>query len=133
MFSMSIAAERKHHLATTLAFIVVFWAIGAVPVAAAHTRFDAVSPLGSALFKVAVILLTAFIYIELTARTATVDHALLVGASWVMLAIVAEVVIASNVHHGWYELIGSPAHPLLRDLVLFTWIGAPALFARHRA
>src|SRR5882724_11191560 len=102
MFTMTIPAERKHHPATALAFIVVFWAIGAILVTAAHARFDAVSPAGCALFKVALILLTAFIYIELTARTATTDHALLVGASWVMLGIVAEVVVASNVHHGWY-------------------------------
>ena len=56
-----------------------------------------------------------------------------VGIAWLILAIVAEIAISSRLGHGWYALIGTPDHPLLRNLFLFVWVFAPALFARREA
>jgi len=65
-------------------------------------------------------------------RRATIDHALLVGVIWLILGVIVEVATSAHVHHAWFELLGSPAHPAIRNVLLVTWVGAPALFARYR-
>ena len=127
-----IAANRRGAI-TTAAFVALFWAIAAVLVATAHLQLDRVSPLGSAAVEIAVLVGIAFVYMRLVARDATVDHALLVGIVWLLLTIVAELSIASRVHHGWFALLGSPARPVLRNVFLFVWIFAPAMFARRES
>jgi hypothetical protein len=62
---------------------------------------------------------------------ASLDRALIAGAMWLLLDIVAEAAVAAHLGRGWFELIGSPAVPLLRTWLLVTWIAAPALFARQ--
>ena len=101
----------------------LFWAVAAALVLA--MPIEAV--------KVVAIVAAAFAYIRFTARNATFEHALLVGAAWVILAIVAEVFEASRSGHGWFDLVGSPAHPAARALLLIAWVGAPALFVRTRS
>ena len=103
--------------------VVLFWAVAAALVLA--VPFEVV--------KVIAIVAAAFAYIQFTARKATLDHALLVGAAWVVLAIVAEVFEASRSGHGWFDLVGSPAHPASRAMLLIAWVGAPALFVRSRS
>ena len=46
---------------------------------------------------------------------------------------VVEVFEASTKGRGWFDLIGSPAHPLIRTVLLIAWVGAPALFVRTRS
>ena len=77
---------------------------------------------------IAVIVLTAWLYVRLTAPECTVDQALIVGIVWLLLDIGAEIAITTYLGRRWSDLIGSPASPALRDLLLFTWIGAPAMF-----
>lgn len=114
-------------------FVVLFWAIAAVLVALAHLRLDGASAWISAAVEIGVLLGVAFCYMHFAARQATVDHALLVGIIWLLLAIIAELSIARYVHHSWFALLGSPLHPVLRNVFLFVWIFGPAVFARHES
>jgi hypothetical protein len=114
-----------------LAFL--FWIAAAVLVAACHLELDAQSAATCAVATIAAIVLVAFAYMHFCARCAGVDHALGVGIAWLVLAIVAEIAIGGRLGHGWYELLGTPAHPLLRNVSLFVWVFAPALAARRPA
>jgi hypothetical protein len=89
------------------AFVVFFWVIAAALVFAAPTQT----------IKVAIIVAVSFLYMRLTARDATLDHALVAGAAWLALAIAAEIITAGK------------ADLLVRHALMFTWIVAPALFA----
>ena len=74
-------------------------------------------------------ILAAFCYTRV--RACDTSHALGAGIAWLVLSIAAEIALTSRTGHGWFFLLGAPAHPLLRTLDLFAWIYAPALFARH--
>ena len=76
-------------------------------------------------------IVAAFGYMRVAARDCDVSHALGVGIAWLVLSIAAEIALTSRTGHGWFLLLGAPAHPLLRNIDLFAWIYAPALFARH--
>lgn len=123
--------ESRHPVLVTTALVVFFWFLAALLVIAANQAIDPISIAGGAAVKVAAILSSAFVYIRLTARTATVDHALVVGIVWLSLGIVAEMTTTALVGHEWLSLIGSPAAPASRDLLLITWIAAPSVFARY--
>jgi len=112
--------------------IVVFWAITAALVLAANYWLEPRSPVVDAVVKVAVLLLAGFGYMRVM-RERTLDHALLVGSAWLALAVAVEVFEASTTGRGWFDLIGSPAHPLIRTILLIAWVGAPALFARSES
>lgn len=117
--------------ATRFVLVPVFWVAGAVLVAACHSALDGLSPAGGAVATIAAILGVAYAYTRLCARHAGTSYALGVGTAWLVLTIAAEVAISTSVGHGWYSLIGAPDHPLLRNVFLFVWVFAPALFA-HR-
>ena len=86
---------------------------------------------GCELAKLPVIVAVSFVYMRFVARAATVDHALAAGAAWLALSIVAELATTTQTGHGWFLLIGSP-NSVMRNVLMFAWIFAPALFARHR-
>ncbi len=115
------------------AMVVLFWIAAALMVFSAHQVVEPMSAAAGVTLKIVAIVAVAFAYVRVAARTATLEHALGVGVAWLALDIVAEVVTASMVGHSWFELIGSPAKPALRDLMLVTWIVAPAIFARSRS
>ena len=81
--------------------------------------------------KIAIIVLAAFAYMTLGTRRATINHALLVGATWLVLDVIVEIATTTHTHHAWFALLGSPAHPAVRDALLMTWVAAPAFFARE--
>jgi len=114
-------------------FVVLFWAIAAVLVAVAHLTLDRVTPWGSAAVEIGSLIFVAYCYMRFAGRAATIDHAMLVGVIWLLLAIIAEIVIGAQVHHGWFGILGSPERPMLRNTFLFVWIFAPSLFARRQA
>ncbi|MEO8035700.1 MAG: hypothetical protein ABI837_14790 [Acidobacteriota bacterium] len=126
-------SHRKHHVATWVTLVVLFWAVAAALVMGVQEKIGPVSPIASVAVKVAVIVLAALAYIELTAHDATVDHAIVVGMAWLLLALMTEIGEATRLGHGWYELLGTPAHSVSRHIVIFTWLVAPALFARARS
>jgi len=124
-------ADVRHHPVTTATLVVLFWIAAAVLVARCRIELDARSAWGSAVASIASIVLVAFAYTQLCARCAGIDHALAVGIAWLVFAIVAEMTITRRMGHGWYALLGTPDRPLMRNIFLFVWIFAPALFARH--
>ena len=105
---------------TTAALVLVFWLVAAIVVAAAHEE-----PV-----TIATLLVTAFAYTRLAARESGITHALGAGVAWLVLSIAAEMTATAVLGHPWCALLGTPAHPLLRNINLFVWIFAPALFAR---
>ena len=130
MTTMTHPLTRRHHVALTGAMVIVFWAAAALLVAAAHQ----IAPPAAALaLKIAAIVAIGFAYMRLTAPEATLDHALLVGASWLVLGIVAEIIMTTSHPRGWFELLGTPDKPVMRDVLLFAWVAAPAAFARRRS
>jgi hypothetical protein len=124
---------RHHHPAATALLIALFWAVGAVLLVVIHATLEPWARHSSAAASIAVIVLIAFAYTRLTAREAGVTHALTVGITWLTLSIVSELVLTTAVGHPWFTLLGSPDWPLLRNVLLFGWIFAPALFARREA
>ncbi|MCU1347616.1 MAG: hypothetical protein JWO56_646 [Acidobacteria bacterium] len=114
-------------LAARMALVVLFWGAAALLVVSTQPLIEGFSTAA----KVGAIVVAAWAYMRFAARNARIDHALYVGLAWLTLDIVAEIATTSTLGRGWFELIGSPARPLLRDLLLGTWIGAPALFSRY--
>jgi len=129
--SISRSASRQHHPATTAMLVLLFWLIAAVLVVAAHVEIDSRSPAAAAAVSIAALAATAYGYTRLAARNAGVTHALGVGIAWLVLSIGVEIALATRLGHGWFSLLGSPAHPLLRNVYLFVWIFAPAFFAER--
>src|SRR6185436_6342197 len=83
--------DQKHHAVTRVAMAIVLWSIAASLVALTHQQLDAMSPLDSIVVEVGAILAMAAAYIRVAAPEATLDHALFVGTTWVLLAIAAEI------------------------------------------
>ena len=113
----------------TLSSVLFFWAVAAALVFWADRTLS--SPRVGVAVKTLAIVLVAFAYMRLTAREATLDHALFVGVTWLLLTIGAELLVTQHFGRSWFELLGSP-DSALRNILLFAWIGAPALFARYR-
>lgn len=122
-------ADVRHHPLTTAGLVLLFWLVAAMLAAACHRMLDARSLSGSAVATIFAVAGVAYAYTRLCARCAGIAHALGVGIAWLVLAIAAELAITSRTGHGWYALLGTPAHPLLRNVFLFLWVFAPALFA----
>jgi hypothetical protein len=97
---------------------VIAWLVAAIVVAAVPF----------ALAKAAIVIAAAFAYMQ---RRATLNHALAIGATWLVLAVVTEMAMSAHLHHPWYALLGPPSHPAMRMLLLIAWVAAPALFARE--
>ena len=105
---------------TTAALVFCFWIAAAIVVVAA-----------GGIAAIVAIVVAAGAYMRLAARNRGTTHALGVGIAWLVLSIVAEMTMTSHLGHGWFSLLGPPDHPLLRNISLFAWIFAPALFARR--
>jgi hypothetical protein len=123
-------SQWRHRLLITPAQVVGVWAVAALLVVVCHRTLGSVSIAASVTLKAIAILASGFVYMRLLARDATVEHALLVGATWLLLDIGAEIAIASTFGTHWYLLLGSPAYPIFRDVLLVSWVAAPAVFAR---
>jgi hypothetical protein len=106
----------------TLSGVLVAWAVAAAMVGV----------VGSVTLKTLIILAVACGYMRGLVRHATLDHALFVGVTWLLLTIAAELLITKHFGRTWFALLGSP-DSALRNILMFAWIGAPALFARHGA
>ena len=125
-------SQRQHHQITTATFVVLFWAVAALAVCGTHRVLDAASWQTSFAVKVGAIVVAGYAYIRFTARDATLHHGLGVGVMWLLFAIIAEVAIGAAGGTQWTVLLGAPSRPFLRNVMLFIWITAPALFARRR-
>ena len=112
-----------------LSGVLLYWAMAAALVLWTDRTLPSSSAAGVGV-KTAAIVLVAFAYMRLNARKATLDHALFVGVTWLVFSIVAELLLTRRLGRSWFELLGSP-DSALRNILMFAWIGAPALFARH--
>jgi accessory gene regulator protein AgrB len=99
--------EEAMKLVMRVAIVVLFWALAAVLISLAP----------SLAAKVFVIVAVSLGYMKVAARGATIEHAILVGVTWLTLGIVAEMVTRS------FALLNG-------NVLLICWIAAPALFAR---
>jgi len=113
-----------------MAMVVLFWIIAALIVAWAEGTLGHASPVACVAVKTCAIVMVAFMYMRLAAIEVSLDHALLVGVTWLLLAMVAEIVETQHLRHEWFELLGSP-DSALRNVLMIAWIVAPALFARN--
>jgi hypothetical protein len=120
----------QHRPAVTATVVVLFWLIAAVFVVFAH-MIEPRSAAASALVTIGVLVATAFAYMRCFAGHCGVTHALGVGIAWLVLSIGVEIALATRLGHGWFSLLGSPSHPLLRNVILFVWIFAPSFFAQR--
>ena len=111
-----------------LSGVFLYWVVAAALVLGADRTLA--EPAARVTVKAAVILVMAFAYMRLTAREPTLDHALFVGVTWLVLSIVAELLLSRHFGRSWFDLLGSP-DSALRNILMFAWIGAPALFARY--
>lgn len=113
--------------------VTLFWTIGAALVIAVHVAIEPWSAKAAAATTIGALIATAYGYSRLAAADASVTHALGVGIVWLVLSIATELVLAARLRHGWFSLLGPPDHPLFRNVMLFVWIFAPAIFARQEA
>jgi hypothetical protein len=110
---------------------VMFWAVAALIAGAGHLVIDQISLLGGTAVSAAGILVSAWCYMRLGAHEPTVDHAVTIGAAWLLMTIATEMVMTVVMGRHWFVLLGNPEHGVLRTLFLFIWVGAPALFAQY--
>jgi hypothetical protein len=122
--------EQKRGLISTMAIVLLSWCAAAVLVVSAGRELNPASP-AVAVAKVGAIIIVAFVYMKFATREVSLDHALFVGVIWLSLVIIAELAMSAHLRHGWFELMGSPARAVLRNLLLVTWMAAPSLFARR--
>lgn len=113
----------------TAVYVVLFWILAAGLVLAAHVEIGPRSAAAGAVATIAVLVANAYAYTRFAAREAGVTHALGVGIAWLVLSMSAEIGMTRYLGHAWFSLLGSPDRPLLRNVFLFVWIFAPALFA----
>jgi hypothetical protein len=118
-------------MARSAGLMLLFWILAALLVVGLPHLFSFTSAFATATVKVMAIVLAGCGYMKVDRGAASLDRALIAGAVWLLLDIVTEAGVAARLGRGWFELIGSPAVPLLRTWLLVTWIAAPALFARQ--
>lgn len=111
--------------------VVLFWIVAAVLVTTIHRTIVTASPVSLIALKAAAIILAAFGYVRLTARQATLDHALVVGTVWLLLAMASELAATAHWTRRWFELLGA-SDSGLRNVMILAWMAAPALFAQRR-
>jgi hypothetical protein len=120
---------RHYHLPATMPVFLAAWGVAVLLVLAAHQILDPISAVMCVVAKLFAIVAVAFGYMRFVTRDTTLNHALAVGVTWLALAIVAEVIVTMRGHHEWFQLVGPPTSAM-RNLLIFAWAFAPALFAR---
>ena len=123
--------SAAQHFSTAVASGIAFWAVTAWLVLMVDQRLAHVGPAACLTAKIVIIITIALAYVRLGAHDATFDHALFTGIGWAVLSIIAEMIMVSNFNRSWHPLLGSPAQPVARDVLLLAWIGAPAMFSRR--
>ena len=124
-------ADSRRLPVMTGALVVLFWLAAAILVVTAQVEVAPCSATAGAAATIAAIVGVAYAYTGLTVPRRGTSHALGVGIAWLVLSIAAEMLLTRRLGHGWFPLLGSPARPFLRNVYLFVWIFAPALFARR--
>ena len=124
-------ADSHRHPGITPVLVTLFWLAAAAVVGMAHVEIDPLSVAAGSIVAIGAVFVGSYCYTRWCAPQAGVTHALGVGIAWLVLAIATEIAMTSHLGRGWYDLIGTPDRPLLRNVFLFVWVFAPAFFA-HR-
>jgi hypothetical protein len=127
----SQVAKSKHRASARAALAAAFWIAAALLVAVTNSQM-ASSPVAAVVIEVAAILMMAAAYMRITCPEATLDHALFVGTTWVLLAIATELIMTAHSGRQWFALLGTPTNGGLRCVLLIAWLIAPALFVRSQ-
>jgi hypothetical protein len=125
----SQVAKPKHGRASCAALAGACWIAAALLVGITNSQM-APSPVATVVVEVVAIVIMAAAYIRIAAPEATLDHALFVGTTWVVLAIAAEMIMTARSGRQWFALLGTPANGGLRCILLIAWLIAPAVFVR---
>lgn len=109
----------------------IFWSVAATLVVSARTWLTPRFALAGEIAAMVSVLAVAYCFTRFCEPESGINRVLGVGIVWLVLTIIAEGVVTTHLGRGWDGLLGSPEHPLVRNLFLFLWIFAPALFARR--
>ena len=126
----SQVVKPKHRRATCATLAAACWFAAALFVGIANSMMVS-SPVAAVVIEVIAIVAMAAAYIRIAAPEATLDHALFVGTTWVLLAIATEIVMTARSGRQWFALLGTPANGGLRCVLLIAWLIAPAVFIRN--
>jgi len=121
--------KPKHRRVTCATLAAGCWIAAALFVGVANSVL-ASSPVAAVVIEVIAIVAMAAAYMRIAAPEATLDHALFVGTTWVLLAIATEILMTAHSGRQWFALLGTPANGGLRCVLLITWLIAPAVFVR---
>ncbi|HEX3579591.1 MAG TPA: hypothetical protein VHY33_13590 [Thermoanaerobaculia bacterium] len=122
-------AKAKRRASTRAAIAGGCWIAAALAVGFTNSQI-ASSPVAAVIIEVAAILIMAAAYMRIACPEATLDHALFVGTTWVVLAIAGELIMTAHSGRQWFALLGTPANGGLRCILLIAWLIAPAVFVR---
>lgn len=122
-------AKSKHRASARAAIAAACWIAAALLVGVTNSQL-ASSPVAAVVVEVAAILMMAAAYMRIACPEATLDHALFVGTTWVLLAIATELTMTARFGRQWFALLGTPANGGLRCILLIAWLIAPAVFVR---
>jgi len=100
----------------------------------AHGALKSLGAGGIALIEISLIVAAGAVY-AWAVRGAAASFVVATGLAWLTLSIVADVVMGSESVDVGYRLLGDPTvvPEVLRDLIIVSWLAAPALFARGGA
>jgi hypothetical protein len=121
----------RRNLAVTAVLVLLFWAIAALLVIAAHVLIEPISAKGAVAAKVLAIFVAAFAFIRVAAPSTTIDQAMLIGVAWLLLDIAVHLVSTRYFGWRWIAWIGVPGASIPHDLFLLSWVVAPTVFARR--
>jgi hypothetical protein len=119
----------KHRASTRAALAAACWIAAALAVGFTNSQM-ASSPVAAVVIEVGAILMMAAAYMRIACPEATLDHALFVGTTWVLLAIATELIMTAHSGRQWFALLGRPTNGGLRCVLLIAWLIAPAVFVR---
>jgi len=122
-------AKPKHRASVRATIATACWMAAALLVGIANSEL-ASTPVAAVVVEVIAIVGLAAAYIRIAAPEATLDHALFIGTTWVLLAIATELIMTARSGRQWFALLGTPANGGLRCVLLIAWLIAPALFVR---
>ena len=128
----TVTTRREFRYAIAVASVVAFWSAAAVVLIEVQ-RMLGTSPGWALVVKIAVVFAAAFAFMHVSGREATLEESLLAGIAWATLSIATEMFAVTHLGADWHPLLGPVGNAAYRNILLLTWIGAPALFAQRRS
>jgi len=128
--AVPVSKIESSSLSTTSSALLM-WGAAAILAASVQTLVGPWSVGAGAVLTAAAVAVAAWGYGKLRGNRMTFSHALGLGVVWFVLAILTEMIVTTQLGHGWYGLLGSPEHPFVRNVLFLAWIFTPVVFARE--